>query len=283
MTEEGDLLRRLLDLEKIEENIFRSSGDHVHAHGRVFGGQVAAQSLVAAGRTVERGGVHSLHSYFLRPGDPAVPILFEVDRIRDGRSFTTRRVVAVQHGEAIFNLHCSFQVTEHGLEHQDEMPAVPGPDGLPVSFARGFPRPGSVTVGAWGVEVRFVEVADEPESGPTRARRQVWLRPLDSLPDDPLVHAAVIAYESDLTILSAVLLPHAGRLGPDRGFTASLDHCMWFHRPIRADEWLLYDQHSPAASGARGLALGALFTAEGVLGVSVAQEGLIRLAEGTGP
>ncbi len=280
MNRESDLLARILDLEKIEENIFRSTGSHVHALGRVFGGQVAAQSLMAACRTVERDDVHSLHSYFLRPGDPDVPILFQVDRIRDGHSFTTRRVVAIQHGEAIFNLHCSFQKAEDGLDHQDRMPEVPPPEGLPMLQRSDVTDNDWSGYTGWGMDVRVVDAApdDNPRAG-GRPQSRVWLRPLDRLGDDPRLHAAALAYASDLTILRAVLIAHGGPLRFERQFIASLDHCMWFHRRIRADGWLLYDQHSPTASGARGLAMGSIFDANGVLGVSVAQEGLVRVNE----
>ncbi len=254
----ADLLR-LLDLETIEVNIFRGRSPDDRRQ-RVFGGQVAAQALVAAGRTVDKGRVHSLHAYFLRPGDPTVPILYEVDRIRDGRSFTTRRVVAIQHGQAIFNLHCSFHLDEDGIDHEQPPPEVP----------RGFLRP-------HGLELRFVSQPPWERSERGHEREQLWLRTEGPLPDDPLVHAAVVAFASDLTLVDTILQRHGFTPWAEEVIPASLDHCMWFHRPFRADEWLLYDQHSPTAHGARGLALGSLYTEAGHLVVSVAQEGLVRL------
>ncbi|MGH9277722.1 MAG: acyl-CoA thioesterase, partial [Acidimicrobiales bacterium] len=242
--------------------------------------QVAGQALVAAGRTVERGSVHSLHAYFLRPGDPAVPIIYEVDRIRDGRSFTTRRVVAIQHGAAIFNLAASFHADERGPEHQLPMPAgVPDPESLP-----GFGvlmAPYRERLGPWYDRPRPIDIRPvgrhplERESGETGTR--VWLRADGRLPDDPMLHACVVAYASDLTLLDTTLAPHGLSIwSAPRTMLASLDHAMWFHRPFRADEWLLYDQDSPAAGGARGFARGLLFTRSGALVASVVQEGLVR-------
>ncbi len=271
----------LLDLEDIEVNIFR--GSHIdETRQRVFGGQVAAQSLIAAGRTVTHGRVHSLHSYFLRPGDPLVPILYEVDRIRDGRSFTTRRVVAIQHGKAIFNLQCSFHVDEVSLTHEVVMPDAPDPESLPTLRERlkglgeiweGFferPRP---------IDQRFIGDLPWSRSGdtPDDAHQQLWLRADGELPDDPLLHAAVVAYASDMTLYDSILHRHRIRWEDDNFMGASLDHCMWFHRPFRADEWLLLDQESPTAAGARGLARGLLFSRDGDLVVSVVQEGLVRI------
>ncbi|MCU1491065.1 MAG: acyl-CoA thioesterase [Acidimicrobiaceae bacterium] len=271
-------LLELLDLETIEVNLFRGRSPEGRVQ-RVFGGQVAAQSLIAAGRTVEAGLVHSLHSYFLRPGDPTVPILYEVDRIRDGRTFTTRRVVAIQHGKAIFNLHCSFQRPEEGLEHQDPVPDAPRPSELagPPEPSAGVDLPVHFRLPN-GLEIRFVTVppwerADETVPG---TREQLWLRYEDELPDDPLVHAAVATYASDLTLVDTVLQRHGTNPWGDEFVGASLDHCMWFHRPFRSDHWLLYDQHSPTAHGARGFALGTLFSENGDLVASVAQEGLVR-------
>jgi acyl-CoA thioesterase II len=275
-----DGLIELLDLEPIEVNIFRGNSPDEERQ-RVFGGQVAGQALVAAGRTVEPDRrVHSLHAYFLRPGDPNVPILYEVDRIRDGKSFTTRRVVAIQHGRAIFNLSSSFQVEEPGLEHQLQMPEVPPPDSLPTFQER--MEPFAEQMGDWfsrprPIDQRFVQ---EPWRGaePGREPRQdVWMRADGTLPEDPLLHACVVAYASDMTLLDSILLPHD--LSWDEGgiMMASLDHAMWFHRPFGADEWLLYSQESPAAGGARGLARGSIFRSDGVLAVSVVQEGLVRV------
>jgi acyl-CoA thioesterase-2 len=278
-----DDLLDLLELEVLEVNLFRGSSPDEDRQ-RVFGGQVAAQALVAAGRTldVEERPVHSLHSYFLRPGDPNVPIVYEVDRIRDGKSFTTRRVVAIQHGRAIFNLAASFQIIEAGPEHQMPMPDVPMPDELPSFLERVEPhldRFGPDTT-EWLTRERPIESkpVDQPHWIAPAAReayQDEWIKANGVLPDDGLVHACVVAYASDLTLLNTATLPHA--IGHDGGYMmASLDHAMWFHRPFRADEWLLYHQMSPSASHARGLALGHVFRQDGVLAVTVIQEGLIR-------
>ncbi|WP_424215553.1 acyl-CoA thioesterase [Streptomyces sp. BI20] len=279
----------LLDLERIDEDLFRGASRSALVP-RVFGGQVAAQALVAAGRTVPADRPpHSLHAYFLRTGDPAAPIVYTVDRIRDGRSFTTRRVVAVQHGRPIFHLTASFQLFEEGLDHQDAMPAAPDPDTLPTA-AESLPRyrdafrdPGVVErlLEARGaVDLRY---ASTPPWGsvdrPTEARSLVWFRTASKLArDDALTHACLIAYVSDMTLLDPVLLAH-GRGGWAVGDVvgASLDHAMWFHRPARADEWLLYEQESPTASGGRGLGQAHIWTHDGRLAVTVVQEGVIRV------
>jgi len=277
-----DRLVALLDLERLEENLFRGVSP-AESPVRVFGGQVAGQALVAAGRTVSpERKVHSLHAYFIRPGDPSIPIVYEVDRIRDGRSFTTRRVVAVQRGKAIFALSASFQMPEPGLDHAEPMPDVPDPETLPSYaswvapyrdrlnvFAR-LPRP---------IDIRFV---GEPpwvtrETGVREARSQVWMRADGRLPDDDLLHVCVMAYASDMTLLDAVLARHGVYWGTDKVLGASLDHAMWFHRPFRADEWFLYDCVSPSASGARGLATGRFFSRDGRLLATVVQEGLLRV------
>jgi len=282
-----DVLVDLLDLEAIEVDIFRGRSPDTSLQ-RVFGGQVAGQALVAAGRTVPADRrVHSLHAYFLRPGDPAVPIVYTVDRIRDGRSFTTRRVVAIQHGKAIFNLQASFQVGEYGVEHADPRPAVPPADGLPTLAERMAPYAGEND--SWWqrprpIDLRYVgpppRVALD-EGGQHQPESRVWFRADGRLPDDPLLHVCVLTYASDMTLLDSVMLPHQLAWGADRGagrvVGASLDHAMWFHRPFRADEWLLYDQVSPSASGARGLAYGRIFRADGALVASVVQEGLLRV------
>ncbi|HEX4978822.1 MAG TPA: acyl-CoA thioesterase II [Acidimicrobiales bacterium] len=279
----GDALRGLLDLldlEAIEVNIFRGRSPDDERQ-RVFGGQVAGQALVAAGRTVDHERrVHSLHAYFLRPGDPNIPILYEVDRIRDGTSFTTRRVVAVQHGKAIFHLSASFHRDERGFEHSATMPAVPGPEDLPTWQERMRSLEGQVP--AWfarprPIDTRFVrEPWRAPGQGPREPHQQVWMRADGSLPDDPLLHACVVAYASDMTLLDSVVLPHRDAVMGDGLMMASLDHAMWFHRPFRADEWFLYDQESPSAASARGLAAGHIFRADGRIAVSVVQEGLVR-------
>ncbi len=278
MSESLDFLVRLLDLEPIEVNIFRGTQPQEERQ-RVFGGQVASQALMAAGRTVDQGHVHSLHSYFLRPGDPAIPILYEVDRIRDGRSFTTRRVVAIQHGRAIFNMAASFHVTETGLEHQFEMPEVPAPEDLETLPERLAP---------WREEL--AEWFDRPhpidqrhigslpwKHGDGGPYQRLWIRADGELPDDPLLHACVATYASDMSLFDTILQPHTVRWDDPDFMGASLDHCMWFHRPFRADEWLLYDTDSPVAAAARGLARGFLFDRSGRLVVSIVQEGLARV------
>ena len=277
-----DALVELLDLEELEVNLFRGRSPQEQRQ-RVFGGQVAGQALVAATRTVERGLVHSLHAYFLRPGDPLVPIVFQVDRIRDGKSFTTRRVVAIQHGEAIFHLSASFQPEEPGLEHQDPMPAAPDPESLPTWHERMAPVIDKVPaeMRTWLERERPIDLRYDGEiaifhAEPRPPRQQVWMRADGKLPDDPALHACIVAYASDMTLVDTALLPHGVAWADDTYMVASLDHAMWFHRPFRADEWLLYDLHSPNAAGARGFALGRIFTCDGKLAVSVAQEGLIR-------
>jgi acyl-CoA thioesterase II len=282
MADAVDELIGILDLEELEVNIFRGRSPD-EKRQRVFGGQVAGQALIAAGRTVARGSVHSLHAYFLRPGDPAKPILYEVDRIRDGRTFTTRRVVAIQHGKAIFNLAASFQPDEVGPEHQIDMPDAPDPDSLPGVEERIARMKDSLPQEAleWLTRGRPIDVRPVVAANPFKPtkrppRQLVWIRASRRLPDDPLLQQCVVAYASDLTLLDTATLPHAIALNDPHYVMASLDHAMWFHRPFRADEWLLYAQESPAASGARGFATGHLFTRDGRLVVSVAQEGLIR-------
>ena len=282
MTKALESLVDLLDLERIEVDVFRGVSPDDHRQ-RVFGGQVAGQALVAAGRTVDDDRpVHSLHAYFLRPGDPAVPILYQVDRIRDGRSFTTRRVVAVQHGRPIFNLSASFHVDEEGPDHQSPMPDVADPDDVPTQAEQLAPR-GDRAEGMPdrfnAFDIRYLTghpLARTP--GQDRSDRQeVWMRAEGALPDEPLLHACVVAYASDLTLLDTTLSPHgeSSLAAPDLMF-ASLDHALWFHRPFRADEWLLYQQESPSGHGARAFARGSIFTRDGRLAASVAQEGLIR-------
>jgi acyl-CoA thioesterase-2 len=276
-----DALVQLLDLEPIEVNMFRGTSPKEDRQ-RIFGGQVAGQALVAAARTVEEGRyVHSLHAYFLRPGDPTIPVLYEVDRIRDGRSFTTRRVVAIQHGRPIFNMSASFQVEEEGYDHRAEMPEAPPPEHLPgftermASFRERFgdlvdrPRP---------IDIRHIDWMPFDRTEPLAPHQRVWLRAAGELPDDPIVHTVVLTYASDMTLLDTSLLPHGGSWFQPGLFMASLDHAMWFHRPFRADDWLLYSQDSPSASGGRGLSRGLVFTREGTLVATVMQEGLIRVA-----
>jgi acyl-CoA thioesterase-2 len=276
-------LLALLDLEAIEVNIFRGVSPQDRSQ-RVFGGQVLGQALVAASRTVEDRLCHSLHAYFLLPGDPKVPILYEVDRSRDGRSFSSRRVVAIQHGRPIFHMSVSFQVEEAGLEHQIDPPKVPAPDELPTEeeFRRSIadrvphqhrehflrPRP---------IELRPVDRRDilHPKQQPPR--QAVWVRTTGPLPDALALHQCVLAYASDMTLLDTALLPHAISWFSDDIQMASIDHAMWFHRRFRTDDWLLYVQDSPSASGARGFNRGLIYTREGTLVASVAQEGLMRL------
>ncbi|MER5931243.1 acyl-CoA thioesterase II [Streptomyces sp. NPDC002054] len=283
----GELLD-LLDLEQIEENIFRGTSRSALVP-RVFGGQVAAQALVAAGRTVpEDRTAHSLHSYFLRAGDPGAPIVYSVDRIRDGRSFTTRRVVAVQHGQPIFHLSASFQTYEEGLDHQAAMPAAPDPESLPTAaeslplYRETFRDPGTVErlLEARGaVDLRYATTPPWGSVGePIEPHTQVWFRTAGKLADDPLLHVCLATYVSDMTLLDSVLLAH-GRGGWAVGDVvgASLDHAMWFHRPFRADEWLLYDQESPSAHGGRGLGQARIYTQDGQLAITVIQEGVVRV------
>jgi acyl-CoA thioesterase-2 len=279
-----DDLVRVLDLEPIEVNIFRGMSPDEDRQ-RIFGGQVAGQALVAAARTVpDDREVHSLHGYFLRAGDPRVPVLYEVDRLRDGGSFTTRRVVAIQHGKVIFNMAASFQVPEDGFDHAFPMPDAPPPEDLPTLRER-LERAG-VPLTPWlsrdrPIDIRHVDPSG-PGSTPEQLRRprdphhHVWLRADGRLPDDPIVHTVVLTYASDMTLLDTSLLPHGGSWADPSVFMASLDHAMWFHRPFRADDWLLYAQDSPDASGGRGLSRGLVFTRDGTLVATVIQEGLIR-------
>jgi acyl-CoA thioesterase-2 len=280
-----DDLVRILDLEEIDRNLYRGLSPQV-GWQRVFGGLVISQALVAATRTVDTGSVHSLHAYFLLPGDPARPILYEVDRIRDGRSFTTRRVVARQRGEAIFALSASYHVAEEGHRHQVRPPAVPGPDkllsdkqiverfgkGLPASVLSYFSRERPI-------ELRPVNLArymgGKPQDGETPTQA-VWIRATGRLPDDPRIHQAVLAYASDMTLLDTSMVAHGKSVFDVDIQAASLDHAMWLHGAFRADEWLLYAQDSPASMGARGFSRGLLFTEDGRLVASVTQEGLIR-------
>jgi acyl-CoA thioesterase-2 len=281
-----DALIDLLDLEAIEVNIFRGLSPDEDRQ-RVFGGQVAGQALVAAARTVsDEFGVHSLHAYFLRPGDPTVPIIYEVDRTRDGRSFSTRRVKAVQHGRSIFTLSASFQVPEEGFDHQFPMPdALPRPEDLPDFRTRMAPY--KDLLGDWYERPRPIDTR-YCEEGPWERRedkppfQNVWLRADGRLPDDPVLHICVLTYASDMTLLDTSLLPHASSFVAGEVFMASLDHAMWFHRPFRADDWLLYAQDTPSASGGRGLGRGLVYTAGGALVASVVQEGVIRRARPSG-
>lgn len=278
-------LLRALDLERIERNIFRGVVPK-QGRRRVFGGLVVAQALVAASRTVEDRAPHSLHAYFILPGDPEMPILYEVERVRDGRSFTTRRCIAVQDGRTIFDLFASFHIEEEGLDHQAEMPKVPGPDNLPTQADIIARFGGIVPVGlkAWfdaerAIEIKPCDLGRYDPSRPHEAKQLMWIRASCELPDDPAIHRAILAYYSDMTLIDATLAVHGRSLFEPEFAAASLDHALWFHRPFRADEWLLYAQDSPNMTGSRGLARGLLFDRTGTLVASVMQEGLIRMRQ----
>jgi acyl-CoA thioesterase-2 len=278
-TEVEDLTRTLA-LEPIEMNLFR--GASVEGGGpRVFGGHVIAQALLAAYETVESRVCHSIHCYFIRPGDPKVPILYEVDRARDGGSFTTRRVTAIQHGQQIFNLAGSFQDVEQGFEHQSDLPDVPGPEGLPDSFERmkalietmpeaarrmmGRPRP---------IEQRLVDPREPTDKVAPICRN--WIRARAEIGPDQHLHQAILAYASDMGLLETGMRPHGVTWQTPGLQSASLDHAIWFHRPSNFNEWHLYAQDSPSASGARGFIRGEIFNKDGTLVASIAQEGLLR-------
>jgi len=282
VTDTLDELLEILDLEEIDFNIFRGRNEPSR-HGRLFGGQVAAQALVAAGRTVDGLPAHSLHSYFLRPGDPSVPVVYTVDRIRDGRSFVTRRVVGQQRGKAIFNMAASFHEPEFSYEHQDDMPEAPLPDQVPTwlermeqVWARLPEEMKKVAPSPRPIDVRHVEAPTYLGGGSSRGPTQVWMKADGKLGDDPFLHQCVLAYATDISLLDNILRPHGrlGKLGPM--MVASIDHAVWFHRPLRFDDWLLYVQESPVAYGARGYARGVLFTTDGTLVASTTQEGLMR-------
>jgi acyl-CoA thioesterase II len=276
-------LLSILDLEQLEDNLFRGRSPH-SGWQRVYGGQVIGQALVAAARTVDGRGPHSLHGYFLLAGDPSVPIIYNVERIRDGRSFTTRRVVAVQHGRAIFFMSVSFQIEETGYEHQIAMPDVPAPDDLPseAEMKERFIDVVPDNVRRYWERERPIELRPISydryfsRTPPAEAVQHIWVRANGSLPDDPAIHRCVMAYASDMTLLDTSLLAHGRSVFDTDMIIASLDHALWFHRPFRADEWMLYSQESPNTGGARGFNRGSLFTRGGTLIASVAQEGLIR-------
>jgi acyl-CoA thioesterase II len=282
MSHAVDELLSILNLEPLEHNLFRGRSPQ-SGWQRVFGGQVVGQALVAASRTVEGRHPHSLHAYFLQAGDPSVPILYEVDRIRDGRSFTTRRVLAIQHGRAIFSMSASFHSEEQGFEHAAIMPDVPMPEDLPGEEAI---RSGVVPLmpdpvrryyeQERPIELKPVEYSRYLSREPQPPKFHVWIRTTAPLPDDPAVHQSVLAYASDMTLLDSSLIAHGHTVFERSIQAASLDHALWFHRPFRADDWLLYAQDSPSAAGARGFSRGSIFTRNGVLVASVAQEGLIR-------
>lgn len=278
-------LLSILDLEQLEHNLFRGRSPQV-GWQRVFGGQVIGQALVAAQRTVKPDRfVHSLHAYFMRPGDPSVPIIYEVDRIRDGGSFTTRRVVAIQHGHAIFSLESSFQKDEEGLEHAIAMPeGIPSPDELlthkqlvdsfvdqvPENIRRYWQRERPI-------EMKPVSMTHYVSRDKLPPEQNIWIRATGPVPEDRAIQAAVLAYLSDMTLLDTATFAHGRAVFDPDLQVASLDHAMWFHRPNRLDDWLLYSQDSPSSSGSRGFTRGALYAQDGTLVASVAQEGLVRL------
>lgn len=286
MSETTAELLRQMDLERLEYNLFRGISRDI-VGPRVFGGQVLGQALIAAARTVETEPVriaHSIHGYFMRPGDMTAPILYDVDRIRDGGSFTTRRVVAVQRGRAIFSMSASFQVRESGAEHQASMPDVDGPEGLPSDlelWEHIMDRvPASLrhrVLRQRPIELRPLDPINPLEPHAAPPVQHIWLRMREPLEDDPVLHQGLLAFASDFNLLGTALRPHGMSFLQKNLQVASLDHAMWFHRDFRMDEWLLYAMDSPSASNGRGLARGSLFTREGRLVASVAQEGLMRL------
>jgi acyl-CoA thioesterase-2 len=279
-----DALLAVLDLEPLEVNIYRGANRDIGS-GRVFGGQVLAQALVAARRTVEgEREAHSLHGYFILPGDLDAPIIYFVDRLRDGSSFTTRRVTAIQHGRAIFNLSASFHVRESGPEHQAAMPDVPPPESLENELVRIRAMAESLPERLRGVltqdrpiDFRPVEPIDPFHPERREPVRHIWLRAAGPLPDEPIVHQAVLAYASDYALLGTALQPHGVTFYSPAMQVATLDHALWMHRPFRVDEWLLYAMDSPVAANARGFSRGSFYTRDGVLVASVAQEGLVRV------
>lgn len=283
-----DDLLEILNLEQLEHNLFRGKSPNV-GWQRVFGGQVIGQALVAASRTVEDRNIHSAHCYFMRPGDPSIPIVYDVDKIRDGRSFTTRRVVAIQHGKPIFSLSASFQIEEDGFDHQIDMPDIPQPEDLPSEEelkenylhlapenVRNYwnrPRP---------IEVRFTTLEHYVSKKKLEPKQHIWIRATSPVPDDHLRSSAVLAYLSDMTLLDTSLFAHGTSIFNHKLQVASLDHSMWFHRKPDFSDWILYTQDSPSTMNARGFTRGSLYTRSGILIASVAQEGLIRLRKDEG-
>ena len=284
MTYAAQDLVNLFDLEQVERNIYRGQNRDIGS-GRIFGGQVLAQALVAARRTVQRENrrAHSLHGYFILAGDLAIPVVYFVDRLRDGRSFTTRRVTAIQHGRAIFNMSASFHTAENGISHQQAMPTVPPPEALEPEIdiirrsAERIPAPlRALLTQDRPLDRRPVAPLDPFRPEPGRPRRRAWVRAVGELGDDPLDHQAVLAYASDYGLLRSALVPHGRTFHDPDVWGASLDHAIWFHRPFRIDDWLLYETESPAAGGARAFTRGTFFARDGTLVASVAQEGVIR-------
>ena len=280
-------LINLLDLEQLENNLFRGQSENIGGP-RVFGGQVLGQALTAAARTVDKKRTaHSLHAYFLRPGDMELPIIYDVDRIRDGGSFTTRRVVAIQKGEPIFNTSISFHKKESGPTHQIDMPDIPSPEEckseiqirkqiaerVPEKMRDFFLRERPIEIRSMPGEDMFQEAKKKPPY------KYMWMKAVDRLPDDKSLHQAILAYASDMGLLSTSLNPHRLSFASGNFQSASLDHAMWFHRPFRADEWMLYSTDSPSASNARGFNRGSVYTREGVLVASAVQEGLMRVVK----
>ena len=282
MGESLKTLLDLLDLEVLEADLFRGHGPK-SSRPRVFGGHVIGQALVAASRTVKDRLPHSLHAYFMRPGDPSVPIIYDVDLLRDGRSFATRNVVARQHGRPIYQMAVSFMVKEEHFDHQTVMPDVPLPEDLPNEHQR---RKGLVHLlpetdherflSERSIEIRPIDAPDPPTHDPGEPLRRYWARTLQPLPSEFTEHESVLAYASDMTIAETALAPHGQTWYSDEVVTASLDHSMWFHREFRADEWLLFDQWAPSAMGGRGLNFGNIFTEDGRLVASMSQEGMMR-------
>jgi len=278
-------LLELMNLENLEVNLFRGESRDIGTP-RVFGGQVLAQSVVAASRTVDEGNIHSLHAYFLRAGDPAAPIVYDVDRYRDGRSFKARRVVAIQHGRPILTLAASFQLEQEGIEHQFEMPEVPQPEDLSSEFdlpndcleqfpqllRRWFSRTGPF-------DFRPVDKVDVFNPSPRPPFSKIWFRLNEKIDVPESIHSALMAYASDFHLIGTAMLPHGISIAKDKLTMASLDHAMWFHRPARVDNWLLYSCDSPSSSGGRALARGSIYDRSGNLIASVAQEGMIRVGE----
>lgn len=278
-------LLELLQLETLERNLFRGQSRNIVGKN-VFGGQVLGQALMAAGRTVDGRLAHSLHAYFLRAGDTTAPIIYEVDRVRDGKSFVNRQVTAIQHGEPIFVASASFAHHEEGLDHQSAMPDVEGPEGLlsehelrqkicgllPEKIRSSFSRERPI-------EIRPINPQNPFAPTPQEALRHHWMRAQDKLPDDPLLHQCALAFASDFALMGTAMLPHAVTFMQSNLQAASLDHAIWFHRPFRMDEWLLYEMTGPNANDGRGMNFGRIYSREGVLVASTAQEGLMRLRE----
>ena len=280
---ELDRLIALMTLEPLEDNLFRGL-THNQPGVRIFGGQVLGQALIAAGRTVSpERSAHSLHAYFLRPGDSGRPVIYSVERARDGGSFSSRRVVATQHGRPIFYLSASFQRQEQGDEHQTSMPEVPAPESLASQqdiYSRYLEQIPAIyresLLAMRPIDIRPTEVEHPVEPGPRATQHSLWLRADGSIPDDPLLHQAILAYASDYRLLGTALRPHGRTILQGKTLLASLDHALWLHRPFRVDDWLLYTFDSPSASNARGFARGSLYSRDGQLVASVAQEGLMR-------